>query len=109
MGRNQCKTFHYFFVSNTCGQGNIFDRLNQIKYTIKMNFSCLKNFYVATKAWSSMWTDMKQRQVNKASFEMVFTYHSIFTNAHKRYVYKVINQKPGRIYTILFSFTINEL
>lgn len=33
---------------------------------------------------------------------MVFIYHSIFTNAHKSYVYKVI-KKSGRIYTILFS------
>lgn len=39
---------------------------------------------------------------------MVFIYHSIFTNAHKSYVYKVINKKSARIYTILFSFNMKS-
>lgn len=39
---------------------------------------------------------------------MAFIYHSIFTNAHKSYVYKVINKKSGRIYTILFSFNMKS-
>ena len=47
-----------------------------------------------------MWPqNMKQRQVNKASFGMVFIYHPILTNTHKRYVLKLLTKN-------VFSFNI---